>query len=120
VRHPRTTLGFAIALTSLLAAPTPATAYPSYADQKEGGATSKFRLHGYGEVHYNNPRTGTMDQHATSEADYHRFVLGWSYDFTPDLSTPGRLNTRPMNWSWNTRISTTTSARRRRFASGAS
>ncbi len=85
MNHPRITLGFVTALSIALAAPPSVAAYPSYADQKEGGATSRFRLHGYGEVHYNNPRTGTMDQNATSEADYHRFVLGWSYDFTPDI-----------------------------------
>ncbi len=79
------TLGLVTAVAILLAAPHSATAYPSYADQKEGGTTARFRLHGYGEVHYNNPRTGTMDQNATSEADYHRFVLGWAYDFTPEI-----------------------------------
>lgn len=78
-------LGIATVLTLAIVAPPSATAYPSYADQKEGGSTSKFRLHGYGEVHYNNPRTGTMDQNATSEADYHRFVLGWTYEFTPEI-----------------------------------
>lgn len=45
------------------------------------------RIHfsGYGEFHYNNPQTGTMDQSAIAEADVHRFVLGWNYEFTPDL-----------------------------------
>lgn len=44
----------------------------------------RIQFHGYGEVHYNNPKTGTMDQSATSEADHHRFVLGWTYEFTPE------------------------------------
>jgi len=85
VRHPGIILSFATTLTFLLAVPSSAKAYPSYVDQKEAGTSSRFRLHGYGEVHYNNPRTGTMDQNATSEADYHRFVLGWSYEFTPEI-----------------------------------
>lgn len=81
--HSRSTLGFVTAVALMLLAPSSASSYPSYADQQEG--SSKFRLHGYGEVHYNNPRTGTMDQNKTSELDYHRFVLGWTYEFTPDL-----------------------------------
>jgi hypothetical protein len=46
---------------------------------------SRLHFHGYGEAHYNNPRTGTMSQSAASEADYHRFVLGWTYEFTPEI-----------------------------------
>ncbi len=45
----------------------------------------RLAFHGYGEVHYNNPETGTMDRSAISEADVHRFVLGWTYEFTPDI-----------------------------------
>jgi len=81
----------AVIVVSILS-PCPASAYPAYADQQDGSGTSRFRLHGYGEVHYNNPRTGTMDQNATSEADYHRFVLGWTYEFTPDLRLDAELD----------------------------
>ena len=40
-----------------------------------------IQFHGYGEFHYNNPQIGTMVQSAISEADVHRFVLGWTYEF---------------------------------------
>lgn len=43
----------------------------------------KLRLSGYGDIHYNNPAIGTMDQNALAEADVHRFVLGWAYEFSP-------------------------------------
>jgi hypothetical protein len=46
---------------------------------------SRLSFHGYGEVHYNNPRIGTMDGDEPAEADVHRFVLGWSYEFTPTI-----------------------------------
>ena len=45
--------------------------------------TDKLRLSGYGDFHYNNPAIGTMDQNALAEADVHRFVLGWAYEFSP-------------------------------------
>jgi hypothetical protein len=53
----------------------------------EEASTTERRLafHGYGEVHYNNPRIGTMDPDAPAEADVHRFVLGWTYEFTPTI-----------------------------------
>lgn len=55
---------------------------PSLAVAEED-AEKRLQFHGYGEFHYNNPETGTMDQSATSSADVHRFVLGWTYEFTP-------------------------------------
>jgi hypothetical protein len=45
--------------------------------------TDRLRFSGYGEVHYNNPATGTMNQDAPAEADVHRLVLGWVYEFSP-------------------------------------
>ncbi|HKQ18357.1 MAG TPA: hypothetical protein VJW75_01295 [Candidatus Eisenbacteria bacterium] len=55
---------------------------PSLAIAEED-VEKRLQFHGYGEFHYNNPETGTMDQSATSSADVHRFVLGWTYEFTP-------------------------------------
>jgi len=52
------------------------------AEEVEGPPGS---LHGYGEVHYNNPQLGTMDDSAPAETDVHRFVLGWSYEFSPKI-----------------------------------
>ena len=51
--------------------------------QEDVDAEKRLHFHGYGEFHYNNPETGTMDQSATALADVHRFVLGWTYEFTP-------------------------------------
>src|SRR5262245_38575788 len=42
----------------------------------------RLQFHGYGEFHYNNPAIGTMDEDAIAEADVHRLVLGWTYEFT--------------------------------------
>jgi len=53
----------------------------------EGDAPEDNRLeiHGYGEVHYNNPQVDSMDKNAPAEVDVHRMVLGWEYEFTPAL-----------------------------------
>jgi len=47
---------------------------------KEGGlgdALKKVHFHGYGELHYNNPN----DNGDKAELDFHRMVIGLSYDF---------------------------------------
>lgn len=77
-------VAFAAAVLLLVAAPSPARA----AEESE----NRLQFHGYGEFHYNNPQTGTMDQSATSEADVHRFVLGWTYDFTPEIRLDAELD----------------------------
>jgi hypothetical protein len=74
----------AIAALSHGVAPSPARA----AEEAE----DRLQFHGYGEFHYNNPQTGTMDQSATSEADVHRFVLGWTYDFTSEIRLDAELD----------------------------
>ena len=42
-----------------------------------------INFHGYGEMHYNNPGTGSKvpDPDAPAEMDFHRMVLGWSVAF---------------------------------------
>ncbi len=60
-----------------------ARALPAQAER--GGEPAPLQFHGYGEVHYNNPRIGTMSSGDGNEIDYHRFVLGWEYEFTGDL-----------------------------------
>jgi len=79
-------IAVAMALAALThsVAPSPARA----ADETE----NRLQFHGYGEFHYNNPQTGTMDQSATSEADVHRFVLGWTYDFTSEIRLDAELD----------------------------
>ena len=66
----------AVALAACLtvAAPASTLAQESFAD--------RLQFHGYGEFHYNNPQIGTMDEDAIAEADVHRMVLGWTYEFT--------------------------------------
>lgn len=58
----------------------------------EGLDVASVQIHGYGEFHYNNPRTGTMSSGAGNRADVPRFVLGWAYDFTPNLRVDGEID----------------------------
>ena len=81
---PAIAFALGMAALSLMSAPSRAVA----ADAAE----SRLQFHGYGEFHYNNPQTGTMDQSATSEADVHRFVLGWTYEFTPEIRLDAELD----------------------------
>jgi hypothetical protein len=55
-------------------------ATPARADDGEAG---RIEFHGYGEVHYNNPEIGTMSSGSSNQLDFHRFVLGWEYEFAP-------------------------------------
>lgn len=77
--HPRQSLRSLAAFALLVAMP----ATQSLAQDEP--SESRLSFHGYGEVHYNNPETGTMDDDAPARADVHRFVLGWTYEFTPTL-----------------------------------
>lgn len=43
--------------------------------------TEKMRFFGYGEAHWNNPKTGTMAQQEPAQGDFHRLVLGWGVEF---------------------------------------
>ena len=49
----------------------------------ESGEGSEISFHGYGEMHYNNPGTGSKvpSPDAPAELDFHRMVLGWSVPF---------------------------------------
>jgi len=47
--------------------------------------SERISFSGYGDIHYNSPAIGTMSQSALSEADVHRLVLGWGYEFTPQI-----------------------------------
>ena len=55
------------------------------AGQRHALAFDRIHFHGYGEVHYNNPKTqSAVPSHRTlnAETDVHRLVLGAGYDFT--------------------------------------
>lgn len=57
-------------------------------DDTEGQA-SKLSFHGYGELHYNQPRvkdSGFPAHDLSPTLDFHRLVLGWDYTFTDRLS----------------------------------
>ncbi len=41
-----------------------------------------WRLHGYGELHLNHPKNGSMSQAAGDEIDIHRWVIGLAYEFS--------------------------------------
>lgn len=47
--------------------------------------TSPYHFHGYGEMHFNRPKIGTMSQGAGDEIDFHRMVFGFGYDFSEKI-----------------------------------
>ncbi len=47
--------------------------------------TSNMHFHGYADFHYNNPKTGTMDDGDDVQTDFHRFVLGWGYRWSDSV-----------------------------------
>lgn len=50
-----------------------------------GSALDRFHFHGYGEVHYNNPKTANSvltHRNNPAQTDVHRLVFGAAYDFT--------------------------------------
>ena len=49
------------------------------------GWTSRMHFSGYGELHLNFPKTGTMDSDAPSRSEIHRFTLGWGYEWTDTI-----------------------------------
>lgn len=57
---------------------------------KPAESESKMSWHGYGELHYNNPKTGsTVPEQSGPEVpvfDFHRLVWGMSYQFTDKIS----------------------------------
>jgi len=57
-------------------------ARPSVAEESW---SERISFGGYGDIHYNNPEIGTMSRSALSRADVHRLVLGWGYEFTPQI-----------------------------------
>jgi len=56
------------------------------------GTASPLQFHGYGELHYNNPRIDAMSSGAGNEIDFHRFVLGLEYEFTEDLRVEAEVD----------------------------
>jgi len=77
---------FAFACLTLIAACSVARA------DKDDPEPGKLQFHGYGEVHYNNPKIDAMSPGAGNELDFHRFVLGWEYEFTENLRVEAELD----------------------------
>ncbi|MCG3114741.1 MAG: hypothetical protein LLH30_03580 [Candidatus Manganitrophus sp. SA1] len=57
---------------------------PGVGEDQGEETTPRLTFHGYGEIHYNNPETGSTvpDGDAPAQMDSHRLVLGWSYAFS--------------------------------------
>ncbi|MCH9031884.1 MAG: hypothetical protein IIB00_06455, partial [candidate division Zixibacteria bacterium] len=62
--------------------------------QRERGMFSmdKVSFHGYGEVHFNFPKTGVMNSNADNLADFHRFVLGWEVEFSETIRMSSEID----------------------------
>jgi len=73
-------------ITSLVAAAPVARA------EEERGAVGKLQFHGYGELHYNNPQIDAMSSGAGNVLDFHRFVLGWEYEFTENMRVEAEID----------------------------
>ena len=52
------------------------------AQETDDQTSPPWRLHGYGELHLNHPKTGAMSQSAGDEIDIHRWVIGLAYEFS--------------------------------------
>ncbi len=76
-----------MALALVTALNTPALAGGSLPEES---GSSKLSWHGYGEIHFNNPKTSSKvpDQTADDPAvfDFHRLVWGMTYRFTDQIS----------------------------------
>jgi len=52
----------------------------------------KIHFHGYGEVHYNNPKDESMTHKDGVKLDFHRFVLGWSYEWNDSIRLEAEID----------------------------
>lgn len=55
------------------------------AGDPEKGGHRLPHFHGYGEVHFNRPRLGTMDADQPARADFHRMVLGLGQEISDGI-----------------------------------
>ncbi len=82
---PRTTPIRRVVATALLAALVLLHPVSNARAASPDDESRRLEIHGYGEIHYNNPEGGTMNRQALAMVDVHRLVLGWEYEFTPSL-----------------------------------
>src|SRR2546422_3110313 len=76
--------GMVVAAVAITAGPAP----PARGAEGSG----RLQFHGYGEIHYNNPRIDTMSSGAGNELDFHRFVLGWEYEFSDKVRVEAEID----------------------------
>ena len=88
MRHARV-LDFPVVLTILLLV---SVASVALAEEDEDDQVGRLEFHGYGEMHYNNPKIDAMSAGTGNELDFHRFVLGWEYAFREDLRFEGEID----------------------------
>ncbi len=77
-----------IAFAALLAAGWGFAPVTAQADEDEGSSTQKIHFHGYGELHFSIPKSGSSvpNQANPAEADLHRMVWGMDVRFTDRIS----------------------------------
>ena len=86
-----------IAVTAIALGIAPATALAGEAEEMEGGASQKFSIEGYGELHFNIPEVPETGNPAPVQgdpatADFHRMALGFSYQYTDRVSLHAELD----------------------------
>src|SRR6185436_2049059 len=69
-----------------------AAAAPAARAEEVEAEIGKLQFHGYGELHYNNPRIDAMSAGAGNVLDFHRFVLGWEYEFTENIRVEAEID----------------------------
>lgn len=69
----------------VLAAISLASIHDQARAEETEGKKQPVSIHGYGEVHYNSHELGAMDESSPAGVDVHRLVLGWEYEFTPEI-----------------------------------
>jgi hypothetical protein len=66
--------------------------YTTPARGADGAESGRLQFHGYGEMHYNNPKIDAMSSGAGNEIDFHRFVLGWEYEFSDKVRVEAEID----------------------------
>ncbi|MCI0527265.1 MAG: hypothetical protein L0Y56_07460, partial [Nitrospira sp.] len=61
--------------------------YPALAEVEGNNTENRLSFHGYGELHYNNPRGSTVPVGSQeAQMDFHRMVWGLSYQYNDRIS----------------------------------
>ncbi len=83
-------------LTGSTLLPIPAVAGEEELEWEEEapGYLDRVSLHGYGELHYNNPKTGSRvpEEDTPAQMDFHRLVIGVSYSFSDRITLHSEID----------------------------